>query len=138
MLARRVVVSPAPSWLPEGEGIAIATSAPEAVFRARTRRTFTVRTLEGRFTVRALDDTTALGALGYELARPPIVRELREESRADAYTSWSLGRQKSAERRLVCERDRLPELGSVRLSTFAPFLAFDEPSADTLPALSGG
>ena len=138
VLARRVVVSPAPSWLPEGEGIAVATSAPEAVFRARTRRTFTVRTLEGRFTVRALDDTTALGARGYELARPAIVRELREESRADAYTSWSLGRQKSAERLLVCERDRLPELGSVRLSTFAPFLSFDEPSADTLPALSGG
>jgi len=138
VLARRVVVSPAPSWLPEGEGIAIATSAPEAVFRARTGRTFTVRTLEGRFTVRALEQTAALGALGWDLARPAIVRELRDESRADAYASWSLGRQKAAESRLVCERDRLPERADVRLSTFAPFLSFEEPSADTLSALSGG
>jgi len=138
VLARRVVVSPAPSWLPEGEGMAIATSAPEAVFRARTGRTFTVRTLEGRFTVRALEQTAALGALGWDLARPAIVRELREESRADAYASWSLGRQKAAESRLVCERDRLPERADVRLSTFAPFLSFEEPSADTLSALSGG
>jgi hypothetical protein len=66
------------------------------------------------------------------------VRELRSESKADAYTSWSLGRQKAAESRLVCERDRLPERGYVRLSTFAPFLSFDEPSVDVLSALSGG
>jgi hypothetical protein len=136
VLARRVVVSPAPSWLPEGEGVAIATSAPASVFRARTGRTFTVRTLEGRFRVRALEDTAALGALGAELTRSAVVRELRDETRADAYTTWSLGRQKAAERRLVCDRDRLPELGYVRLSTFAPFLSFDEPSADTLSALS--
>ena len=138
VLARRVVVSPAPSWLPEGEGFAIATSAPEAVVRARTGRTVTVRTVEGRFTVSALEDTTALAALSAELARPAIVRELRSASRADAYTTWTISRQKAAESRLVCERDRLPELGVVRLSSFAPFLSFDEPSADTLSALSGG
>ena len=31
-----------------------------------------------------------------------------------------------------------PERGYVRLSTFAPFLSFDEPSVDVLSALSGG
>ena len=66
------------------------------------------------------------------------MRELRSASRADAYTTWTISRQKAAESRLVCERDRLPELGVVRLSSFAPFLSFDEPSADTLSALSGG
>jgi hypothetical protein len=138
VLARRVVVSPAPSWLPEGDGVAIATSAPEAVFRARTGRTVTVRTVEGRFTVRLLEDTTALGAVAPEVARPAIVRELGRASRMDAYTSWTISRQKAAESRLVCERDRLPALGVVRLSSFAPFLSFDGPSADTLSALSGG
>jgi hypothetical protein len=56
----------------------------------------------------------------------------------DAYTSWTISRQKAAVSRLVCERDRLPALGVVRLASFAPFLSLDEPSADTLSALSGG
>jgi hypothetical protein len=138
VLARRVVVSPAPSWLPEGTGIAIATSAPEAVFRIATGRTVTLRTLEGRFTVRALDETTALGAVSTELARPAIVRELRSERRADAYASWTISKQKGADARLVCERDRLPELGVVALSSFAPFLALDETPAAPLALSADG
>jgi hypothetical protein len=128
VLARRMVVSPAPSWLPEGTGLAVATSAPEAAFRVPTGRTVTLRTIEGRFTVRALEATTALGAAPTELARPAIVRELRSELRADAYSAWSLGKQKGADAHLVCERDRLPELGVVTLSSFAPFLALREPA----------
>jgi hypothetical protein len=123
-----MVVSPAPSWLPEGTGLAVATSAPEAAFRVPTGRTVTLRTIEGRFTVRALEATTALGAAPTELARPAIVRELRSELRADAYSAWSLGKQKGADAHLVCERDRLPELGVVTLSSFAPFLALREPA----------
>jgi hypothetical protein len=137
VLARRVVVSPAPSWLPEGTGIAIATSAPEAVFRVATGRRVTLRTLEGRFTVRALDETVALGAMSAELARPAIVRELRSERRADAYSTWTISRQKGADARLVCERDRLPGLGVVALSSFAPFLSLDEPATLLPSALTG-
>jgi hypothetical protein len=137
VLARRIVVSPAPSWLPEGTGVAIATSAPEAVFRLPVGRAATIRTLEGRFTVRALDETTALGALANEVARPAIERELRSEARVDAYASWSISKQKGAASRLVCERDRLPELGVVELTAFAPFLSLHETSAETLSALSG-
>ena len=37
--------------------------------------------------------------------------------------------QKAAERRLVCERDRLPELGVVILSSFVPFLSLNEAEA---------
>jgi hypothetical protein len=137
VLARRVVVSPAPSWLPEGSGVAIATSAPEAVFRAPTGREVTVSTLEGRFTVRALEPATALAAVPGGLARPAIARELVREARADAYSAWSIAKQKGAASRLVCERDRMPELGVVPLSAFAPFLSLHEPTGDTLPALAG-
>lgn len=137
VLARRVTVSPAPSWLPEGTGVALATSAPEAVFRVPVGRAVTVRTVEGRFTVRALEEATALGALSTGLSRPAIVRELESERRADAYTTWTISRQKAAENRLVCERDRLPELGVVSLSAFAPFLSLDEANGETLSALSG-
>lgn len=128
VLARRVLVSPAPSWLPEGTGLALATSAPEAVFKVATGRVVKLRTAEGVFTVRALEDTTALGAVSAESARPAIARELRSERRADAYAAWTIRRQKAAESRLVCERDRLPELGVVTLSSFAPFLSLHEAS----------
>ena len=38
--------------------------------------------------------------------------------------------QKAAESKLVCERDRLPELGVVDVSSYAPFLSLSEPEAD--------
>ena len=129
VLAREVAVSPAPSWLPEGRGVALATSAPEAVFRAPTGRRTTVRTAEGTFTVETFGDTTALAALSTSAARPAIVRELRAERRADAYAAWTIRMQKAAESKLVCERDRLPELGVVSLAAYVPFLSLDESEA---------
>ena len=129
VLARELVVSPAPSWLPEGQGAALATSAPEAVFRLPGGRRTTIRTVEGTFTVEARGEATALAALPSSVARPAIVRELRVERRADAYAAWSIRMQKAAESKLVCERDRLPELGVVSLAAFLPFLSFDEAEA---------
>jgi hypothetical protein len=135
VLARLVVVSPAPSWLPEGEGLAIATSAPDAVFRVGGRRTVTIRTTEGLFRVRALEHAAALGTVPLSEARRAIVRELTRERRADAYSEWTIREQKRAGSRLSCERDRMPELGVVVLSSFAPFLALHEASATT-PAIA--
>jgi hypothetical protein len=129
VLARRLVVAPAPSWLPDGSGLALATSAPESVFRIATGQRVTVRTAEGVFTVKAVDDTEPLGAFPYDLARPAIVDALRSERRADAYAAWTIRMQQAAESRLVCERDRLPELGVVTLSTYAPFLSLHEAEA---------
>ena len=126
VLAREVTVSPAPSWLPEGRGVVLATSAPAAVFEVRTGRRMTIRTAEGRFVVEARAYTTALGALPGDLARAAVTRELRAEHRADAYAAWTIRMQKAAASKLVCERDRLPELGVVRLSAFAPFLSLHE------------
>jgi hypothetical protein len=129
VLAREVTVTPAPSWLPEGRGVALATSAPEVVFRVATGKPTTIRTAEGVFVVEARDDTTALGALPVDLARVAVTRELRAERRADAYGAWTIRMQRSAESKLVCERDRLPELGVVTLSAFTPFLSLHEAEA---------
>ena len=38
--------------------------------------------------------------------------------------------QKAADSKLVCERDRLPELGVVDIASYAPFLSLSEPEAD--------
>ena len=125
-LARRLVVSPAPSWLPEGTGLALATSAPRSVFELASGSTVKLRTAEGVFTVRAVEDASSLGAVPLSTARPAIVRELASERRADAYVAWTINQQKNAQSRLVCERDRLPERGVASLSGFAPFLAMHE------------
>ena len=129
VLARRLVVTPAPSWLPSGTGLALATSAPLNVFEIATGRRVTLRTAEGVFTVKAADETAALGAYAYEVARPTIVDALKSERRADAYAGWTIRAQKAAQSRLVCERDRLPELGVVTMSTYAPFLSLHEAEA---------
>lgn len=129
VLARRVEVVPEPSWLPGGAGVALATSAPPAVFRLAPGRRATITTAEGRFTVKALDEPAALGAIPADVAQPAVIRELRAATRADAYEAWSIRMQKEARARLVCDRDQLPELGVVRLSAFVPFLSFDEPEA---------
>jgi hypothetical protein len=129
VLARELVVSPAPTWLPDGSGVALATSAPAAVFGLPTGRATTIRTAEGRFLVEARDDTTALGALPAALARAAVTHELRAVRRADAYAAWTIRMQKRAESKLVCERDRLPEPAVVSLSVFAPFLSLHEAEA---------
>jgi len=129
VLAREISVSPAPSWLPEGRGIALATSAPSAVFTLRGGRRATLRTAEGVFVVQTLGATEALATVSGPLARSAVVRELRAARRADAYAAWTIRMQKAAESKLVCERDRLPELGVVTLSVYAPFLSLDEAEA---------
>jgi hypothetical protein len=129
VLAREVSVFPAPSWLPEGRGVVLATSAPAEVFTIASRRATTIRTAEGVFEVRTHGGTTALGAVPAVLARAAVKRELRAERRADAYSAWTIRMQKAAASKLVCERDRLPELGVVSLSAFAPFLSLHEAEA---------
>jgi hypothetical protein len=109
--------------------VALATTAPERIFLLPTRRSATIRTAEGAFKVRPLERVDSLGALSLADSRPAIVRELAAQRRADAYAEWTIRRQKGAESRLVCSRDRLPELGVVALSSFVPFLAVHEASA---------
>ncbi len=129
VLARSVTASPAPSWLPSGNGYALASSAPAALFSLPTGVTRRLTTIEGTFTVRTLDDPTPLETLPLSLARPAASRELVLASREDAYAGWTLRRQRGAESRLVCQKDRMPEIGVVTLSSFLPFLALAETPA---------
>lgn len=129
VLARRVVVSPAPSWLPEGIGFALASSAPASLYAVPTGRTARLATIEGSLIVRAVDNTTVLEALPLNLVGPAIVRELEYEQRSEAHDDWALRRQHGAESRLVCQKDRLPEIGVVARSSLAPFLALHETAA---------
>lgn len=135
VLARQVEVSPAPSWLPEGEGVAIATSAPQRVFRVATGRVVRLRTAEGVFRLRALGQSSALGAVAAGVARPAILREIRSALRAEAYGAWSIRNQKAAASRLTCKRDRMPALGVVALSSFVPFLSLHEASSERVFAV---
>lgn len=66
---------------------------------------------------------TLLGGLPPAVARPAIVGALRAAARIEAYRAWSVRVQRSALDRLVCERDRLPAVSSLELTSFAPFLA---------------
>jgi hypothetical protein len=75
------------------------------------------------------DEVTALGALSADRARVAVTRELRAERRADAYSAWTIRMQKGAASKLVCERDRLPQLGVVTLTAFTPFLSLHEAEA---------
>jgi hypothetical protein len=129
VLTREVTVSPAPSWLPEGRGVVLATSAPATVFSIASGHRVTVRTAEGAFVVEARGEATALATVSDGPARAAVVRELRAERRAVAFAEWTIRMQKAAESKLVCERDRLPELGVVTLSAFAPFLSLSEAEA---------
>ena len=64
------------------------------------------------------------------LAERAILREIRSALRVEAYSAWSIRKQKEAASRLTCKRDRMPELGVVALSSFAPFLSLHEASAE--------
>ena len=85
--AREVQVEPAPSWLPDGRGVALALDAPPQVFTAPLGRAVTIRTFEGVFTLRALADTAPLAAIPVDAARPAISRALRAAAQADRYHS---------------------------------------------------
>ena len=125
-LTRRGTVTPAPSLLPEGGGVAVATSAPDRVFLIPTGRTAMIRTLEGAFVVEALDEAVPLAVRPAAESRGAVVRELRRVRRAAAYERWTIARQREAVHRLLCERDRTPTPSVVTLSSFVPFLSAHE------------
>ncbi|MDQ3823973.1 MAG: hypothetical protein M3321_12120, partial [Actinomycetota bacterium] len=73
LLARPVEVRPAPWWLGGRKvGIALSSLAPERVFKVKTGRLASVRSLDGTYSVRTLGEPMPLGALPLERARPAI------------------------------------------------------------------
>jgi hypothetical protein len=125
-LARELQVEPAPSWLPGGRGLVLATEAPPRALTIPTGTTALIRTLEGVVRVRALEDAVPLAAVPFATARPALARVLREAGQENAYRTWTVRTQNNALDQIRCIRDRLPAVGAVELTTFLPFLALAE------------
>jgi hypothetical protein len=124
LLARPVRVTPAPWWLGGRKvGIALSSLAPERVFKVKTGRTASVRSLDGSYTVRMLGDPMPLGALPLERARPAISAALTAFARGEAFERWTAARQTAMLAQTTCVRDDMPAPGPVDLSTFLPFLS---------------
>jgi hypothetical protein len=123
---RPVSVEPAPWWLGNHErGLALASLAPPQIFRLRTTGRRTVQTMERTYDVQALGDALPLGAVPFSTARPAVRSALIAFARDDAYDTW-LGRREAALlNRTVCAHDQLPQVGSIDLTSYLPFLALD-------------
>ena len=126
LLAREVEVSPAPSWLPGGRGLALAADAPAGVFRLADGATGRLRSFHGVLTIRPLGETTPLGAVPFATARAAVARVMREAARTEALHARTLRRQETALAKLRCVRDRLPTPTAVDLTSYLPFLALSE------------
>ncbi len=126
LLVRRVRAAPPPWWLGgRSEGLALSTFAPQQVFSAPAGRRLSVRTLQGRYTVKPFDTARPLGSVSLETARPAIVAALTGAARDEATVEWSARQQELALREAVCRRDDLPQPGAPDLLDYLPFLALE-------------
>jgi len=97
-------------------------SAAEIAEFAVTYAGTQLRDIPGAGDVPGVAPETPLGLLPGELARPAIVRALRHAARAGAYDAWAEKQQEIALAELRCTRDRLPSVGTARLTSWLPFL----------------
>ncbi|MGH3025015.1 MAG: hypothetical protein ACRDLR_01010, partial [Gaiellaceae bacterium] len=74
------------------------------------------------FTVTALDQPVALGALALATARKAIESALRGFGRGQAFERWTIARQNGTLAKATCLRDELPEPAAVDLVEYLPFL----------------
>jgi hypothetical protein len=117
---------PAPWWLgSRTEGLAIIGLAPERVFSLPEGVKTKVVALDGTYEVTARGEAQPLGAVPLELARASISAALRAFTRRAAFEQWSLGRQNYFLAQTICRKDDVPEPGSVRLTSYLPFLSLD-------------
>jgi len=100
-----------------------APAATEIAEFAVTYAATQLRDIPGVGAVPGVAPETPLGLLSEALARPVIVRALRHAARAGTYDAWSEKRQHAALAELRCTRDRLPSVGTVRVTSWLPFLA---------------
>jgi hypothetical protein len=123
LLARAVRADPAPWWLGGREqGLALEPLAPRQLFSmglgART-----LQALDGTYRVDVLGEVRALGTIPFPDARGAISAALRAFAKRAAFERWTLLRQNGALSTAICQADDLPVQGTVRLSSYLPFLA---------------
>ena len=119
---RLVQAKPRPSWLPGARGLALSEVAPDRVFELKRGKASTLRTSEGAFTVKALNENQPLGRLPLAKARGTIEAALREFARGDAFERWTVGKQRFVLNEALCKGDDLPQPSAVDLTEFVPFL----------------
>jgi hypothetical protein len=97
-----------------------------------------LRDIPGAGAVPGVAPETPLGLLPSAVARPVIVRALRHAARVDAYDTWAERRQLATLDELRCTHDRLPSVGTARVTSWLPFLVpllarVTESTATTVP-----
>jgi len=124
LLVRRVRARPGPAWLGgRTTGLALRSVAPERVFTMATGRPLGVFGPDRIYTVTALAEARALGSVPLAQARPAIGAALAAFARRSSFETWTLSRQRAQLDRALCRRDDMPEVGTVRLSAYLPFLS---------------
>jgi hypothetical protein len=114
--------TPAP-WLGDRKrGFALASNAPPQIFGLPEGRWTSIRTMLGKYRVRALQPAVPLGTLPAGLARSPISNALEELARNQRYEDWLLAREHASLGLATCRRDQLPTPGVVPLTDYLPFL----------------
>jgi hypothetical protein len=114
---------PAP-WLGNRKrGFALESSAPPQLFGLAPGRWISVRTMLGKYEVRAVEPTVPLAALPLGLARVPVSVALKGLARDQRYESWLLAREQALLGLATCRKDDLPTLGVIPLIDYLPFLA---------------
>jgi hypothetical protein len=119
---RLVQAKPRPSWLPAAKGFALSQVAPDTIFQLARGRTSAVRTSEGEFAVKILNEPQTLGAMPISKVSSTIAAALREFARGEAFDKWTVGKQRYILNNALCKGDDLPQPGAVDLTQFLPFL----------------
>jgi hypothetical protein len=120
---RLVSSKPQPSWLgTKKQGFAISQVAPDRLFSLQRGRSAVLRTSEGAFRVKPLDDALPLGAVPLKKATPAIAAALRAFDRGDAFENWTVGKQRYLLNTAICARDDLPQPSAVDLTSYLSFL----------------
>jgi hypothetical protein len=99
----------------------VPSSAEIAEFAATYARV-QLRDIPGAGAVPGVAADTPLGLLPSVVARPVIVRALRHAARTGAYDTWAERRQLATLDELRCTHDRLPSVGTARVTSWLPFL----------------
>jgi hypothetical protein len=121
--ARMVEVKPRAWWLGERRaGLAIGSIAPPQVFSLPAGKKVKIRTADGVYQVKALDQTMPLGAFPVGVARNSVVAALRETSRRQLFERWFNRPLNDQLKNLRCADDQLPAVAVVDMTTFLPFL----------------
>jgi len=119
---RLVQAKPRPSWLPAAKGFALSQVAPDTIFQLGRGKTSAVRTSEGQFAVKILNEPQTLGAMPISKVSSTIAAALRSFARGDAFDKWTVGKQRFILNNALCKGDDLPQPSAVDLTQFLPFL----------------